>query len=598
MAASDWNITLLDCLLAEHYENEKELSSLCASVVNYSVNSNSLHNIATQVITSTLQKEVRETLFRSQSVATALLTEILQFYGTQQVRACVKNLVKSLKKHSWDINFQGMQEDTDPENLFKAIEKVAKMTSKLFKSINQIKWSSEVLRILSILYSLVEEKFPGMGKSAVNSILFLRFVFSFLVNPVHHNILNNNQTDKECIPQFILLGKILNLVYNDMEIIETGTCLSCLNVVIKKYSSDWKKQSFPFASFSYSPDKVKKFSDPKLNSGQQALAVIENTFQTYEIQIWQRLNRNPQHSPLASQFKSKCSEANQKLMGEIEKENLSISLSYNSLQIIQKVTEYFDLIVTGSEHEKKLAQMATIIRELSLKHDLLDTVEYVVNSVFPGNIELCSMSASESSNDNENFYDFFNKFHILMRTFAKSKDSNESLNTFIRKMNEKFAIEERALPNDSKLSPEQVLLHEQLKFVLKRWDVHENVIDLLVPGMVADFEALKHFDFAQLKSYYCSTLGNRKQWQRAKQAFFRFNTLSESVQNLKFDISTLNTEELCTWLRLMNLDNYVPSFEAQKITGQLLLNCSSDSLKSFGVTTIGHRKLLLRVMQM
>ena len=54
---SDSNITLLDCLLEEHYENEQELNSLCAAVVNYSANSNGLHNLATQVITNALQRE-------------------------------------------------------------------------------------------------------------------------------------------------------------------------------------------------------------------------------------------------------------------------------------------------------------------------------------------------------------------------------------------------------------------------------------------------------------------------------------------------------------------------------------------------------------
>ena len=504
-----------------------------------------------------------------------------------------------------------MQEDTDPELLFKAIEKVAIMTSKLFKSINQIKWSPEILRILSILHTLVEEKFPGMGKTAVNSILFLRFVFSFLVNPVQHNILSNSmfflsllfimalisdeidQADKECIPQFILLGKILNLVYNNMEIVETGTCLSCLNVIIKKFSSDWKKQSFPFSSYCYSPEKLKKLSDPKLHSGQQALAIIENTFRTYEIQIWQRLKRNTQHSSLASEFKHKCSEANQKLMEEIENQNLSVSLSQNSLQIIKKVAEYFDLIVVGSEDEKKLVQMATIIRELSMKHELLDSVEYVVKCIAPSKTD----QTSESSSD-EIFYDFLNKFHILMRTFAKSKEINENLNIFVRKMQEKFALQECPSLCENKLAAEQEILYEQLKFLLRRWDVCENVIDLIVPGMIDSFEALKFFDFAQLKSYNCATMGKRKQWQRVKQAFFKWNSLQESVQNFKFDFSTLNTEELCIWLRLLNLDAYIPSFESQKITGKQLLNCSSEMLKAFGVAVIGHRKLVLRLVQL
>ena len=176
-----------------------------------------------------------------------------------------------------------------------------------------------------------------------------------------------------------------------------------------------------------------------------------------------------------SEFKSKCSEANQKLMEDIEKEKLSISLSHNSLQIIKATKEYLEFKVAGTaEGDQKLVQLATIIRELSVKNEILDSVEYV----------LSSFSAKSADKDG----DFFHKVSILIDVFAKKK-----MYEVVGRLHQIAKQSQFA-----KLRPMDATT--KLRFVLKCWTVSENVIDLLVPKMVWDFDSLREFDFCLLGS--------------------------------------------------------------------------------------------------
>ena len=57
--------------------------------------------------------------------------------------------------------------------------------------------------------------------------------------------------------------------------------------------------------------------------------------------------------------------------------------------------------------------------------------------------------------------------------------------------------------------------------------------------------------------------------QREKQIFFSHPTIVDSINNMQFSFVELTTEDLCFWLQLVNLGEYVTLFENYRQT----INC-------------------------
>ena len=384
--------------------------------------------------------------------------------------------------------------------------------------------------------------------------------------------------------------------------LETGTCLSSLNIIVKKFSNQWKKSNFAFLTSSDQLVKVKtsprhffrrEFTDPT--------RIIEDHFQRFEVQIWQKLNKKHEFQAIAQEFKTKSFHENQRIIEEIENREIKISFSQNSLKLIKTVNDYFQ---SASEEESRLTQAAVIIRELSINFDLIDSVEFVIDSFFSGMQSLSSRSDSVQPVQKRQSVDclktpnqisprshpvlFVKKIMILKKAFVKAKDQeNEQVKQFIRTL-------DGLIPRNNAGTEE--VIHENLKFLMKVWEIPESTANLLVPSFINTFNALKQFNFGELKDMNCSTLGQRKQWQRDTFSFFSYPTLVEGVLSLNVPFKDLSTTELCVWLRLTNLEEYVPLFNSLQITGAQLINSTSDYLKSIGISVLGHRKQLLRAL--
>ena len=315
--------------------------------------------------------------------------------------------------------------------------------------------------------------------------------------------------------------------------------------------------------------KSKRLSETKLAS----LKTIESIFQTYEIHVWQRLRRIAQHT-LASEFKSKCSVSNQKFIQDMENANVGISLSYHSLQLVKTVNEYFEFVATeNNDADKILFQKATIIREIAQKYDLCDSVEYVARSI------------CKKRNNPSQQADLSQKIGILIQVYTKKTCANKVKMEWLFDLYKELA------------STQSTTLISQLAFILRCWGVFQWVVDVIVPNLVCDFQSLQQFDFTLLRIEFDGLpvpIGKRKQWQREKQNFFKYSTITDSINNMNISFSELDTANLCAWLHLVNLGEYILLFSALKITGKQLVGDSCcDFLKSLGVL-IGHRKFIYR----
>lgn len=56
-------------------------------------------------------------------------------------------------------------------------------------------------------------------------------------------------------------------------------------------------------------------------------------------------------------------------------------------------------------------------------------------------------------------------------------------------------------------------------------------------------------------------------------------------------------DSVTQWLEQLDLGEYVSSFSENHIEGQTLLDLTSDDLKEIGISSLGHRKTILRAIE-
>jgi hypothetical protein len=54
--------------------------------------------------------------------------------------------------------------------------------------------------------------------------------------------------------------------------------------------------------------------------------------------------------------------------------------------------------------------------------------------------------------------------------------------------------------------------------------------------------------------------------------------------------------DIADWLRQIGLERYAEAFKEQDIDAQILATLGAEDLKELGVTSLGHRKRLLRAI--
>ncbi|XP_018597505.2 sterile alpha motif domain-containing protein 14 isoform X2 [Scleropages formosus] len=77
-----------------------------------------------------------------------------------------------------------------------------------------------------------------------------------------------------------------------------------------------------------------------------------------------------------------------------------------------------------------------------------------------------------------------------------------------------------------------------------------------------------------------------------------YQTLSQSSDEFVDEpmclVSTWSTQQVCQWLKGLNMEQYIPEFTAREIDGEQLLQMDSSKLKGLGVTNSSDRSALKR----
>ncbi|KAL6457674.1 hypothetical protein MHYP_G00346370 [Metynnis hypsauchen] len=77
-----------------------------------------------------------------------------------------------------------------------------------------------------------------------------------------------------------------------------------------------------------------------------------------------------------------------------------------------------------------------------------------------------------------------------------------------------------------------------------------------------------------------------------------YHTLSQSsdepLDEQQCLLSSWSTQQVCDWLRSLNMEQYVPKFREKHVDGELLLQLDGNKLKGLGVLNSSDRSLLKR----
>ncbi|KAK1804815.1 hypothetical protein P4O66_003546 [Electrophorus voltai] len=77
-----------------------------------------------------------------------------------------------------------------------------------------------------------------------------------------------------------------------------------------------------------------------------------------------------------------------------------------------------------------------------------------------------------------------------------------------------------------------------------------------------------------------------------------YHTLSQSSDEPSEEpqclVSSWSTQQVCDWLKSLNMEQYIPEFRAKDIDGDLLLQMDGTKLKGLGVLNSSDRSLLKR----
>ena len=173
---------LLKLLLESHAENGGNSSQLCNAVLTLlSRNPSDITQLTQHLVNGLINKDdTVESILHSNNFICTWIFSILEYYGGAKVKQHCKEVITSIKRSStWNPNFWEL--DEEPEKIFKQVEKVVKITTKLLTAVNQMKWSEGLLQRVKELSTEIEKKLPGKALLLVNSVLISRFLVALLL---------------------------------------------------------------------------------------------------------------------------------------------------------------------------------------------------------------------------------------------------------------------------------------------------------------------------------------------------------------------------------------------------------------------------------
>uniref|UniRef100_A0A674P557 SAM domain-containing protein n=1 Tax=Takifugu rubripes TaxID=31033 RepID=A0A674P557_TAKRU len=100
---------------------------------------------------------------------------------------------------------------------------------------------------------------------------------------------------------------------------------------------------------------------------------------------------------------------------------------------------------------------------------------------------------------------------------------------------------------------------------------------------------------ADLQDFSCPHLSSSPPQRDACRSSQPYHTLSEEVWEEPLSpMSSWTTQQVCQWLKGLNLEQYVPEFSANEVDGRQLLQMDGKALKGLGVLSASDRAALKR----
>lgn len=392
------------------------------------------------------------------------------------------------------------------------------------------------------------------------------------------------------LPSLELFGNLILSVFGDYkpeEVEGQDNYMNYLDVIVTKYSSEWKKQPIPLVNNpKFAPINTTNFIDIATQEDMEYVRIIEHYTAISEVQIWQHLVKK-KYSEIAGLFKESCSSVGKKQIEFLESRKTNFSVSMNNFNLISQLCNFFNC-----DRLCEATQVPTILY-IALRSNLLDSIFNVaaLQKTTIGCIENQFVKITSIKNRAIEFPLFDNKLQMLINEMNRLIKSNSytisvnvTLNNLITSLKE--------LKENKVESPEE---EEQgrYKFILTCFGLTEDVINQLVPDYICDEVSFVTFNIENVKLKL--PIGTKKLIQRE---INNFKTLSENEQlwTWKVPCEKFTTQDLCIYLKILGLDMYVPNIIENNIDGKTLLTYTAESLKDIGISLIGHRKTLHRAI--
>ena len=349
-----------------------------------------------------------------------------------------------------------------------------------------------------------------------------------------------------------LFSKLIYNIFNNIEFGDKESYMSCLNVIIRKYSKECQTKLSELIAQSKEavlnqsilkayPSNESTFLEWKSEyTSKEHQPIIEFYCSFYQLQLWQQL-RLQNYFNLANEFKFNCSPPLQAQINELELDakgngaNNTINLSLYNILLIESICKYFNTLTNPTQ----LTQESIIIKQQAIERDLYTSILLIanlhhkyLNTKYYNEFLFRFVDQSNlSGNYFVDFPNYIDKMQLLCDCFQNTQDkitqNQEKQNKIgkilfsLKMLMEKHEKTKMIQVNKrNSYSPAQsgqiafvgnpkILSHRDIRENLRNWGLPVDIIQKIVPSKIHDENSLINFDVEFLKEYGIA-LGVRK----------------------------------------------------------------------------------------
>lgn len=160
------------------------------------------------------QTTTEELLFRTDSFCTRFLSATLKNVGGKYLKSTLAPIFREVEASPpIETHIDKLADPTErKDNIVNLVDLCASLLGKILKSIQKI--NPIIAHILLEVYNQVHDIYPRAATKSLGAILFLRFLFPALTQPVQHKIVSS------CSPalsrKVIIVAKIMQCIFNEV----------------------------------------------------------------------------------------------------------------------------------------------------------------------------------------------------------------------------------------------------------------------------------------------------------------------------------------------------------------------------------------------